>query len=269
MNYLDSTIKRTVHVCNYNEHINSAHPDRIMEDHDLIYIREGCWSICQDEITYDLAPGDMILLQAGHHHFGPAPCVGTVKTIFVHFSRSERDLTEKNDKAAGLCEDSFYRFPSVVHCGTACAAVSGLYQLLQTYWSRDPKIQRKASAYLDLLLCELANAGDVVRQSSPAVDRALELIRSTPNHFFTADELSGILHFSSRSISGKFKAATGETLHAYQMNLKCRMADELMMSNPSLTLREISQTFGFCDEYHFSKCYKKKYGRPPKSGRQP
>ncbi len=45
------------------------------------------------------------------------------------------------------------------------------------------------------------------------------------------------------------------------------MADELMQSEPTITLREIAATYGFCDEYHFGKCFKKMLGRSPKRSR--
>lgn len=48
------------------------------------------------------------------------------------------------------------------------------------------------------------------------------------------------------------------------MELKCRMADELMQHEPTLTLKEVAATYGFYDEYHFGKCFKKIMGRSPK-----
>ena len=48
------------------------------------------------------------------------------------------------------------------------------------------------------------------------------------------------------------------------MQQKCRMADELMKYDSTLTLKELAATFGFYDEYHFSKSFKKIMGRSPK-----
>ena len=33
-----------------------------------------------------------------------------------------------------------------------------------------------------------------------------------------------------------------------------------------ITLKEIAANYGFCDEYHFGKCYKKVFGHSPKRG---
>ena len=69
-NLLNSEVRRSIETCNFNRHIGDTHPDRIMEWHDLIYIRSGSWSISQDGYNYALSAGDIILLQAGHHHYG-------------------------------------------------------------------------------------------------------------------------------------------------------------------------------------------------------
>ena len=53
-NILDHTITRNISFCNFNQHINFIHPDRIMDEHDLIYIKEGNWNLCQDDIYYEV-----------------------------------------------------------------------------------------------------------------------------------------------------------------------------------------------------------------------
>jgi len=50
------------------------------------------------------------------------------------------------------------------------------------------------------------------------------------------------------------------------MAIKTKMSDgrDLILQDPSITLKEIAATYGFYDEYHFSKSYKKIMGYPPK-----
>ena len=47
---------------------------------------------------------------------------------------------------------------------------------------------------------------------------------------------------------------TGQSLHPWQPKAKCPMAHELMVYDPSLTLKEVAAAYGFYDENHFSKC---------------
>lgn len=257
-NFLDNTQARTIQVCNYNQHIRSVHMDRIMDEHDLIYIRAGTWQICQDGISYELIPGDVILLQGGHHHYGLHPCESTVKTCFIHFSACSRDAIKEKE----ACSHSWV-FPVVVHCKNNPMVEHYFNRIIYTYWSEGEYAEKKASAYLDLLLCEIASTRFPV-QNSTMVEQIQSEIKKTPDRFIGIEELAAKYNLSVRTISSKFKKCTGYSLHAWQMKLKCQMADELIRSNPSLTLKEIAATYGFYDEYHFGKCFKKTMGHSPK-----
>lgn len=48
------------------------------------------------------------------------------------------------------------------------------------------------------------------------------------------------------------------------MNLKLEMAAAEIKNYPDVTFKEIAATYGFYDEFHFSRCFKRKYGFPPK-----
>ena len=48
-----------------------------------------------------------------------------------------------------------------------------------------------------------------------------------------------------------------------QRDLKLRMAAQLMRAEPWSPLADIAHTFGFCDEYHFGKEFKRTYGVSP------
>ena len=260
-NFIDNSVKRKICTCNYNQHSRVSHPDRVMKEHDLIYIREGTWQISQDQICYDLTAGDVILLQGGHHHYGLTPCTDNVMTCFVHFESHFNDRVSEREKADS---SNFWVFPMVVHCKNNKMVEHYFEQIIYSYWSDDAYSKKKTSAYLDLLLCEIASTNELKEQSCSLIEDIKLQIRSTPERFIGLEELSKKYNCSIRTISSKFKKSTGCSLHAWQMNLKCHMADELIKSDPSLTLKEIADTYGFCDEYHLGKCFKKTIGYSPK-----
>jgi len=258
--FLDSSVKRTVTTCNYNQHIRAAHPDRTMDVHDLIYIREGHWTITQEGMDYEVAPGDVVMLHGGCHHYGPKPCEETVKTCFVHFNMLCRDKLEKEKGS----DPSFWAFPTVVNCENNPMVLHCFERIIYAYWSESESEKKKASAYLDLLLCEIACAAEQEYRPHSMVEDIKLVIKNTPNRFFSVRELAQKHHCSEKTVSSKFKEGTGESLHAWQLRLKCQMAEELIRFDPSLTLKEIAATYGFYDEYHFGKCFKKVTGHSPK-----
>ena len=60
----------------------SQHPDRIMQEHDLVYFLEGEWEVYQDNIPYLLRRGDVLLLHGGRHHYSKRPCLAGTNTIY-------------------------------------------------------------------------------------------------------------------------------------------------------------------------------------------
>jgi AraC-like DNA-binding protein len=264
MNVLSSSDKRFVIGCNFNEHINNRHPDRIMKEHDLVFIREGEWKIWQEGICYHVKKGDVILLQGGLHHYGTEACRGKVKTIFVHFTRCESDRIGKLS-FPDVADNSFC-FPVVVHCGENSLAEKYLRQIIFSYWSEETWSKQKSSAYLELFLCEISRIGKEKRQDTDhsLVNDIKMQIKSTPDRFFSVKELAEQYGFSERTVASRFKAAIGKGIHAWQLHLKCQMAEELIALEPDITLKEVARIYGFYDEYHFGKCFKKIYGYTPK-----
>ena len=162
-----------------------------------------------------------------------------------------------------MSDEEYYDFPMVVHCQNYPMAESYFQKLIHSYWSGEQYAEIKCASYLTLLLTELCRAGEIKKQKG-GLD-ILVLINSNPSRFFSVEELAERFGFSSRTISGKFKEAVGEGVHTYQRKIKCQMADELMIYDQKLTLKEVAESFGFYDEYHFSKCYKSMFGCAPKS----
>lgn len=258
-NILSEKGEREVFFCSENRHIRSAHPTRILEYHDLIYIRDGDWEIAQDGIPYSVHPGDAILLQAGHLHAGVRPCEGEVKTFFVHF---EPLAWDRIDNGTEMLEAAI-SFPMVAHCGEDPLVEQFFREMILAYRSEDTCAAKAASAYLSLLLCQLNKSPP---RQSPLIRRVCAEIRGNPDRFFSAKDLAERHGCSERTLTGRFRSDMGESLHAWQIRLKCQMAEELLRSEPEITLKEIAANYGFCDEYHFGKCYKKVFGLSPKRG---
>lgn len=260
LNILDSDIRRKVTTCNFNQHIYAPHPDRIMQEHDLIFIKEGDWDICQDDVPYHVAAGDVILLQAGRHHYGMEPAASIVKTRFIHFTRCQNDRINETG-TAGSVE---YVFPMIVHCGKNPLIEHYFDSIIYAFWHHDPYAVNKTSSLLDLLLCEISSMKEKSSRNYSLVEDVKLTIRRNPDRFIGNQELAEQCCCSVRTLTSRFKEETGYGVHAWQMKVKCEMAKELLRTDASLTLKEVAATFGFCDEYHFSKCYKKEFGKSPK-----
>ena len=62
---------------------------------------------------------------------------------------------------------------------------------------------------------------------------------------------------STSTLIKHFKKVTGTTIYQYQLNTKLEMARLLLANEQQISLKEIAASYGFCDEFHFSKLFKK------------
>lgn len=53
----------TISSGNYVTSVNGMiHPDRIMKEHDFLYMLDGSWEICEDHETYPMQTDDLLIL---------------------------------------------------------------------------------------------------------------------------------------------------------------------------------------------------------------
>ena len=258
---LDADAPRSVVYCAHNEHRNETHPERVLAEHDLVYIKDGSWEIEQDGVSMQVHPGDVILLTAGHHHGGSVRCADTVRTMFVHFTVADGDVCgESADESAR------FMIPALMHTERG-SHISELFErMITAYWDKSAHAQRRADAYLTLLLSEIsAEATQEKWQASASemIKRLIMMMRAEQTRFYTVEELAKRIAVSERTLHSWFSKETGETPHAWQLRTKLEAARHIMMTDHGVRLKEVAARLGFCDEYHLSRAYKQHYGIAP------
>ena len=73
---------------------------------------------------------------------------------------------------------------------------------------------------------------------------------------------------SVEHLSRTFKLCTGFGFNEYVTLLRLRHAEEMIKSNPEMTISEIAYECGFNDGNYFSYKFKKMYGIPPIKARE-
>lgn len=236
----------------------TLHPDRVMTEHDLIYLVEGEWEVWEGERAHLLRPGDVLILTAGRRHFGKRGCRAGTRTLFAHVTSDAMDSWRPPEGRQGVA------LPSLVHCQEAPEVIGCFRQLVDAYWWEDAQRPVRLSALFELLLCALAEAGPeplgARRRLALAAQRALRL---DPQARLDPEALARKLGVSSRSLRYAFEREVGVPLHRYHLNLRLDMALSMLRAEPERTLRDLADAFGFCDEFHFSRAFKRRFGMPP------
>jgi len=265
--------KRTIAEANYNTLINPIlHPDRIMQQHDFLYIIDGNWEIALESAgNREILPvqkKDLLILPAKVHHYGTRPCSPGCRNMYIHVSPITGDHaaigTNGHDNESG--EDRIC-LPSVIHCINN-AEISDLFtEIIAVYWGSNDHKSLKLNCLFELLLCEIKEQqlkSPSTSQYFVFVDEIAKYLQANPQFFFSVPEIAVKYNVSVRTLNDRFKKVYGKTFYTWQMEQKLEMAYQFLRSNPDITLRESALNFGFYDEFHFSRAFKKHFGMAPK-----
>lgn len=262
MIYLSTEQRRKIQLCNINySPTGILHPDRVMNDYDLLYIVSGSWNIIENEKCHHIEQDQLLILEPGLRHYSLEPCTPHMRNMYIHCCPLPKD---------GIPEEGALGIRKVTDCA-ANSAVSGYFQeIIETYWSGRNHTGIRLSALLELLLTEISVPGEETDLSQPDT-LTKEILRHfyvCSDRFISPEDLAGEFGLSSRTISSRFKKATGQSIHQYQIRLKLNMAHEQLPMNPTRGLRDIALSFGFYDEFQFSRLYKRQFGYPPSERRK-
>lgn len=252
---LNLSCNYTLESANYITCINPmVHPDRILPYHDFLYIIEGEWEIWEDENVYFLHSNDLLILSAGRHHYGIKPCSPNNRHMYIHMAEGEADA-----------EDIQKEFQSLIHCQNNPRVKQLFEEMLSVTWSEDELKNMKLELLFKLFLFELLKQQDQsIRSKINIVEQSVSLMQTTPQKFFTSTEMADRFFVCERTLNNLFRKTYNMTFSGYQMDRKLEMVRQYLLQHPESKLDEAARNFGFCDEFHLGKAYKKKYGVSPK-----
>lgn len=280
--YLYLGSRRNVTLCNHNfSQEGIYHPDRIMSEYDLLYMQNGVWDIIEDNITYHLEPGSVLLLEPGKHHYSLTKCTPMMRNIYIHFSVHSKDnLLNKlspfmepssipaSVSPTGAFGSDYLALPKLVQTDTRPEIRHSFERVIDAFWSSASDTSRlRCNLFLENLLLQLSDLDTAVNNTDILISEIIHRFHSEPEKFFSPSELAADYQVSVRTISGRFKKCTGQSLHQYQLHMKLDMVYDLLPISPGRSLHDIALSYGFYDEFQFSKLFKKKFGISPSERR--
>lgn len=247
--------------CNHNySEEGILHPDRILNEYDILYMVSGSWDIWEESSCYHVEKEQVLLLEPGKHHFGTVKCAPKMRNMYIHFSIASNPLSQASP----------FLLDKITDCSSNYRVRLLFEEIIEVYWSKGSSFQQeKLSALLILLLYELADIKkNLLHQADVLTQEIIHRFYTSSERFFSPTELAADYHLSLRSLSSRFKKATNQTIHQYQIQLKLQMAYDLIASNPGRSLRDIALSLGFYDEFQFSKLFKRQFGISPSTRRK-
>ncbi len=263
---------RIVTLCNHNfSKEGILHPDRIMDEYDLLFMQNGEWDIIEDEIEYHLSPGSVLLLEPGKHHYSTKKCSPMMRNVYIHFMYDKEDIdSSKSLKNKHVNRNvSYLTVPKFSQTADHKEIHHGFERVIDAFWSADSyQKEIRCSLYLESLLLQLSELSRAsMGRTDVLISEIIHRFHCEPEIFLSPQELAKNYNVSVRTISGRFKEQTGMSLHQYQLQLKLDMAYDLLPISPGRSLHDIALSYGFYDEFQFSKLFKRKFGISPSERR--
>lgn len=102
---------------------------------------------------------------------------------------------------------------------------------------------------------------------SALTENALAYIESHLSARLSSETVSGALHISTSTLQKRFRAEAGISMGRYISDRLLSAAANTLYTT-DLSIREVSERLGFCDQFYFSKRFSKHYGISPSAYRK-
>lgn len=209
--------------------------------------------------TTRVIPGSLVMVPAGHvHACNPEPGASWSYQM-LHLDRDwvHGVLAESDDDAAAPLAH-----PAVGHARAAYERFCTLNDLLFT--AADPA--EKEAALIEFVggrnwLPAQRPAAQPPRLAPLKLRRIVALLEDDCGERLPVAQLAALADMSRYAFIRAFRARTGMTPHAYQLDLRIRRARALLRAGRALT--DVAHELGFADQSHFQRVFKQRVAVTP------
>jgi AraC-like DNA-binding protein len=256
--------------------------ERMLLDHELIYVKEGTMYITEEGKQYDCPPGSIIFFRPGRiHSFATRDNI--VHQPHVHFdffkradSKSIQILTKlpvsiSQQEQRRLKEAEQYsftkEFPTVIRLKNPLVFEQKLMDLIREYDDHSPFREMMLQGSFICLWATLCREYEWSRSSVlPQHREEMEFIKQyLSNHAeeeVSLDELAAKVNLSKYHMLRIFKLFYHETPIQYHTRQRLTKARELVLYS-MMPVNEIAERLGFASIHSFSRWFKNLTGVSP------
>lgn len=215
----------------------------------LYYIYKGSAVLRCNGETITMVPGNMYLLPTNlpvSYH-----CPEYMEQLFFH-------VTLTNPEGF----DMLSLIPRI--CRLPCSQ-SFMSQLKEMNHFEDYGQLLKLKTLVSQNIVDCLLAENIPLPIKPFSQEILQVIAYMQNNVtvqLSGQQIAKTVGISLSTLHRRFKAETGMSMGTYQDKLITYRAS-LLLADSRLSLKEISQQLGFCDQYYFSRRFKAQTGKTP------
>ncbi len=220
----------------------------------IYYVAKGGAALIINGQKFFLSPGYVYLIPLGTPY--QSQCLTELCHLYFHIN---------------IITPNGYDLLHGIHtCAKIRIPPEKIERLIQLYLSQNflSAIELQAELYhsVALLLRELNIQSFGNEQYSEEIMKVIDYIREHLSARLSLSEIAKALYISPNTLSKRFKKETGISIGKYIDRMLFFNAERLL-SKSEATIKEISNSLGFCDQFYFSRRFSRHFGESPKSYR--
>lgn len=270
-------LKEPVHCIISGQFISTEswiHSKRTMDCYELIIGLKGTIYLEQDEVQYEINPGDIMLVLPGHHHGGYKSVEKGIDLSFYwfHFYYKEpielvedKELMDKlkllkNNPYSNNLEDIAY-IP--IHSNIKdISKINIIARQLLDFCNTRYYTNRILDFTISTLIIEISHqllkqATNVIEttQGELIFNEILEWLKINALNEMSLKDVAYKFNFNKNYLTKMFKKKTGVTVNDYIINIRIDRAKALLLQT-NLTIKEVAYKVGYQDEKYFMRVFK-------------
>lgn len=241
-------------------HSNNVATGRVLNEFQVVYLTAGKgWFRSEETGHRELAGGDTFLLFPGvRHSYSPYPATGWHE-YWVGFSGEHAHRLWSH----GL----FSPDRAISSVGLSQELIADYERIVGLCRDQPPGFQVRLGALVLQLLAHIHTSEMSARTSkgdSLIIDRARAVMQDQIDEGVEVETIARRVGVGYARLLDVFRQYTGLTPYQYFLQLRIRRAQELLRE-PGASVKAVSATMNFENQYYFSRLFKKKTGVAPTS----
>lgn len=123
-------------------------------------------------------------------------------------------------------------------------------------------IKSKIYEIIDMCLAKTDSINPKFTEYSPFVKNAVSYINENLSATLKIEQIASALHVSPSKLQKQFKSEIGTPIMTYIQG-RLMLAAETKLRSTSLSIKEISEALGYCDQFYFSRFFSQWHGISP------
>lgn len=228
-----------------------THPTRVIESHELIFVRQGLLQMWEETRTFALGPGQTLHLWPSRRHGGVGTLPPGLEFYWIHFEIIDTDYD--------LPSPDMIQVPQVQQLGRPEKLESLFRFFLDSQEVGDLQPQ-SANLLMLLMLCEVAHAAksetDDSDLANALAERAKNHIHMNYDRNITPGSVAQALGYNPDYLGRVYRHIYGCTLTEAIHRRRIKVACSYLLDS-DMSIEEIAAACGFADADYFRRIFRR------------